>query len=79
LFRLGWLDDCQHSHWFRPEPNSGDPLGPSLGASINSTPGQYSLTHALGKSQLGHSRLGQNSVLPWTAQGADSEPFWRFS
>ena len=84
LFRLGWLDDCQHSHWFRPESNSGDPPGRSLGASINSTPGQYSLTHALGKSQLGDSRLGRDKlgrecVLPWTAQGADSEPFWRFS
>ena len=67
LFRLGYLDDSQHSSqagpWFTEDP--------SLGASVNGAAGQYSLTF----DHQGSDAEG----LPWMSPLPDPGKFWRIS
>ena len=67
LFRLGYLDDSQHSSqtkpWFMDVASSG--------ASVNRFAGQYSLTFDRDGSDCGG--------LPWMSREPDSGKYWRIS
>jgi hypothetical protein len=67
LFRLGYLDDSQHSSrarpWFAEDP--------SLGASANGAMGQYSLTFDRDNTDL--------IRLPWMSCEPDPGKYWRIS
>ena len=72
LFRLGWLEDSPPGprSWFAQVPFDTSSLAPSVGTSIDSSPGQYSLKL---------DAAGAPAPEPWTSKASDSGPFWRLS
>lgn len=72
LFRLGWLEDSPPgpNSWFAQMPSDASALGPSVGTSIVSSLGQYSLKL---------DAAGVPAPEPWTSKASDSGPFWRLS
>lgn len=72
LFRLGWLDDCQQrpSSWFAQQQPDASASLPTLGSSIPSTVGQYSLKF---------DPSGTFDPQPWTSKDPDQGPFWKLS
>lgn len=72
LFRLGWLEDSPPgpNSWFAQMPSDASALGPSVGTSIDSSLGQYSLKL---------DAAGVPAPEPWTSKASDSGPFWRLS
>jgi hypothetical protein len=70
LFRLGWLEDSPPgpNSWFAQVPSDASALGPSVGTSIVSSLGQYSLKL---------DAAGVPAPEPWTSKASDSGPFWR--
>ena len=72
LFRLGWLEDSPHgpNSWFAQMPSDASALGPSVGTSIDSSLGQYSLKLDVAVAPAPE---------PWTSKASDPGPFWRLS
>lgn len=72
LFRLGWLEDSPPgpNSLFAQVPSETSALGPSVGTSIDSSLGQYSLKL---------DATGVPAPEPWTSKASDSGPFWRLS
>jgi hypothetical protein len=72
LFRLGWLEDSppRPNSWFAQVPSDASALGPSVGTSIDSSLGQYSLKLDAAVAP---------DPEPWTSKASDSGPFWRLS
>lgn len=72
LFRLGWLEDSPPgpNSWFAQVPSDASAPAPSVGTSIDSSPGQYSLKLDAAVAP---------DPEPWTSKASDSGPFWRLS